>query len=61
MSLKYLNPANIYRNSLLTSASEIVGKIAAGPVCLKVGIKPMLFVSFGITIVGAVLLAINDP
>jgi hypothetical protein len=61
LSLKYLNPENIYMNSFMTSGSEIAGKLLAGPLCICAGKKPMLFTSFGITIVGVILLAANDP
>jgi len=45
----------------MVSASEIAGKLAAGPICICIGKKPMLFVGFAISIIGVVLLAVNDP
>lgn len=53
--LKYLH-GNIYINACVTCVAEIIGKLMAGVMIVKIGLKPLYFVSFFIAAVGTALL-----
>jgi MFS family permease len=53
--LKYLH-GNIYINACVTCVAEIFGKLMAGLMIVKIGLKPLYFVSFFIAAVGTALL-----
>ena len=49
---KYL-PGNIFTNMIAASIVEIIGKLLASWVLIKIGLKPLLTTSFIVSIVGA--------
>jgi len=55
--LKYLK-GNLYMNALVACVAEIIGKLSASPVLVKMGIKPLYFLAFGLASLGALFLTI---
>ena len=53
--LKYLND-DIYTNSLITVAAEIIGKLLAGVFIDKIGLKPTFMISLFLALVGCLLM-----
>jgi hypothetical protein len=49
--LKYLG-GSIYINAVITSLSEIAGKLSAGVVMVKIGLRPLYLFSFGFAAIG---------
>ena len=55
--LKYLN-GNIFTNSYTTACGEIIGKLTAGFCIIRIGLKKMYLLAFGLAILGAVLMIV---
>ena len=50
--MKYL-PGDIFTNTIAASVVEIIGKLFASWVLIKIGLKPLLTISFIFSIIGA--------
>ena len=54
--LKYLK-GDIYMNACVACVAEVIGKLSASPMLIKMGLKPLFFFSFSVAMVGTVGLA----
>ena len=54
--LKYMK-GDIYMNALVACVAELIGKLSASPLLIKMGLKPLYFFSFSVAIAGAICLA----